>query len=142
MYPTVQVRRGEVIDGGRDGDTFTLECGDGTRERTRRVLLATGMEYRLPALPGLAGLLGGSVFHCPFCHGWEMRDRPLAVLARSERGVHGALLLRGWTDDVVLLTDGPADLDADGRARLTAAGVSVDERPVAGVSASAETQQF
>ena len=47
-----------------------------------------------------------SVFHCPFCHGWEVRDQPLAVLARGEKAVDAALLLRGWSDDLVLLTDG------------------------------------
>jgi thioredoxin reductase len=99
--------------------------------RTRRVLLATGMEYRPPHIRGLAELWGGSAFHCPFCHGWEMRDQPLAVLARGDRAVHMALLLRGWTDDVVVLTNGPAELDATHREWLGAANVRVDERVVA-----------
>jgi thioredoxin reductase len=130
-YPSVEVRDGDVVAGERDGDDFELTLGDSTRVRTRRILLATGMEYRPPALPGLAELWGGSVFHCPFCHGWEVRDQPLAALAAGERGVHLALLLRGWSDDVALLTDGPAGLDTGGRARLAAVGVTVDERPVA-----------
>jgi thioredoxin reductase len=130
-YPSVEVRTGDVVAGERAGDVFELKLADGHRERTRRVLLATGMEYRPPSLPGLAELWGRSVFHCPFCDGWEVRDQPLAVLARGERAVHSALLLRGWSDDVVLLTDGPADLDADDRGRLAAAGISIDERPVA-----------
>ena len=83
------------------------------------------------ALPGLEGLWGGSAFHCPFCHGWEMRDQPLAVLARGQRAVHSALLLRGWSDDIVVLTDGPDDMEDDDRARLAAAGIAVDERSVA-----------
>jgi thioredoxin reductase len=130
-YPSVEIRDGEVVAGARDGDDFELRLGDGTQVRTRRVLLATGMEYRPPPVPGLAALWGQSVFHCPFCHGWEVRDRPLAVLAAGERGVHSALLLRGWSDDVILLTDGPAELDADNRGRLAAAGVSIDERVIA-----------
>ena len=51
------------------------------------------------------------MFHCPFCHGWEVRDRPLGVLDRGADGVHRALLLRAWSDDVTLLTDGPAELE-------------------------------
>jgi thioredoxin reductase len=129
-YPSVEVRTGEVVSGERADGGFVLELADGRREPTRRVLLAAGMEYRPPSLPGLAELWGGSVFHCPFCHGWEVRDRPLAVLAHGEMAVHKALLLSGWSDDVVLLTDGPADLSAENRARLAAAGVTVDERPV------------
>jgi thioredoxin reductase len=130
-YVSVEYRAGEVVAGESVGDIFGLTLADGRCERTRRVLLATGMEYRPPPVPGLAALWGRSVFHCPFCHGWEVRDRPLAVLARGERAVHAALLLRGWSDDVALLTDGPGDLDADGCRRLAAAGVVIDERPVA-----------
>jgi thioredoxin reductase len=135
-YPSVEVRTGEVVSGERCEDEFVIELGDGLRERTRRVLLAMGMEYRRPSLPGLAELWGKSVFHCPFCHGWEMRDQSLAVFANGERAVHASLLLRGWSDDVVLLTDGAADLDDDDRARMATAGIAVDERPVAELAAT------
>ena len=95
------------------------------------MLLATGMDYRYPDLPGVAERWGRSVFHCPFCHGWEVRGRPLGVLDRdAATGVHRAMLLRAWTDDVTLLTDGPSALDADGGRRLRAAGVTIDERRV------------
>jgi thioredoxin reductase len=130
-YPSVELRTGEVVAGERTGDVFELELSDGRRERTRRVLLATGMEYRPPDIRGLKECWGTSVFHCPFCDGWELRDQPLAVLARGEKAIHSALLLRGWTDDLVLLTDGPADLGDDDRGRLAAAGVKINERSVA-----------
>jgi thioredoxin reductase len=71
------------------------------------------------------------VFHCPFCHGWEVRDRPLAVLDRGESGTRRAVLLRAWSDDVTLVADGPAELDAEDAERLGAAQVTVDERRVA-----------
>jgi thioredoxin reductase len=131
VYPSVEVRAGEVVSGQRSDGGFVLELADGRRERTRRVLLATGMDYRPPALPGLDRLWGGSAFHCPFCHGWEMRDQPLAVLAHGQRAVHSALLLRGWSDDIVVLTDGPDDMEDDDRTRLAAAGIAVDQRSVA-----------
>ena len=134
-YPSVELRTGEVVSGERIDGVFMLELGDGRRERTRRVLLATGMEYRPPPLPGLAALWGRSVFHCPFCHGWEAREQPLAVFAQGGKAVHAALLLRGWSDDIVLLTDGPAGLDDDDRLRLATAGVRIDERPVAELAA-------
>lgn len=129
-YPSVEVRSGEVVAGERAGDVFELELSDGRHERTRRVLLATGMEYRPPDIKGLKECWGTSVFHCPFCDGWELRDQPLAVLARGEKAIHSALLLRGWTDDLVLLTDGPADLSDEDRGRLAAAGVKINERSV------------
>jgi thioredoxin reductase len=129
-FPTVELREGTVEAGERVDGGFALELAGGGRELTRRVILGTGMEYRKPDLPGLAPLWGRSVFHCPFCHGWEMRDAPLAVLGGGPGGLHRALLLRGWSDDVMLLSDGPAELDAADRERLSAAGVEVDERPV------------
>ena len=93
-YPTVELRAGSVVGGARRGEGFALELADGARETARRVLLATGLEYRYPALPGAAERWGGSVFHCPFCHGWEHRDEPLGVLERGSSGAHRALLRR------------------------------------------------
>jgi len=130
-YPSVELRTGEVVAAERASGVFDLEMADGRREHTRTVLLATGVEYRPPALPGLAKLWGRSVFHCPFCHGWEVRDQPLAVLVNGKRAVHPSLLLKAWSDDVVLLTGGPADLDDDTRSRLAAAHIPFDERPIA-----------
>ncbi|CAB4922188.1 unannotated protein [freshwater metagenome] len=129
-YGTVTVRDARVVAGERDGDGFALTLQDGERVAAGHVVLAVGMRYRLPELPGLAELWGGAAFHCPYCHGWEARDGRLAVLG-PEAATHRALLLRGWSDDVVLLTDGPAGLDADELRALERAGVRVDERPVA-----------
>jgi thioredoxin reductase len=132
-YPTVALVPGEVVGGERVDEGFVLELADGAREESRRVLLATGMDYRLPGLPGIEERWGRSVFHCPFCHGWEMRDQPLGVFDSGASGVQRALLLSFWSDEVTLLTDGPAELDAPDAERLRAAGVTVDERPVGGL---------
>jgi thioredoxin reductase len=137
VYPSVEVRAGEVRAGERGEGGFVLELDGGAREAARRVLLATGMEYRHPDIPGIAERWGGTVFHCPFCHGWEVRERPLAVLDAGPTGVERAVLLRMWSDDVALLTDGPASLAPEEAARLEAAGVVIDERPVAGLLGAA-----
>ena len=130
-YPTVEVRRGTVTTGISDDGSFVLELADGSRVRSRRVLLATGMDYEAPPIAGLAELWGRSAFHCPFCHGWEARDQPLAVLAQGERAMHMALMLRGWTDDVVVLTNGEPGLDPAHREQLNSVGVTIDEREIA-----------
>jgi len=124
-YPSVDLRAGEVVGGERDGERFVLELADGSRAAGRRVLLATGMDYRPPALTGIEERWGRSVFHCPFCHGWEHRGEPLGVLNRG-----GALLLRAWSGDVTLYADGHSDLTAEDRARLAFAGVEIEERRV------------
>lgn len=128
-YPSVEVRDMRVVAAARQDDRFVLETDDGLTIQAQRVLLAMGMEYAVPDLPGVADLWGGSVFHCPYCHGWEMRDRALAVLGPTA-AMHRALLLRQWSDDVVLLA---GDLDEAARAPLQRAGIPVDERPVTGV---------
>lgn len=129
-YPSVVITEGEVVDGARVADLIELRFADGRSVRGRRVLLATGMDYVPPDVKGLAELWGDTVFHCPFCDGWEQRGLPLAVLAWGEDAIHQSLLLRGWTDDIVLLTDGQGGIDDDDRARLTSGGVIIDERPV------------
>lgn len=126
--PTVEMRarRAEHVSAeghGAEADGATA----------RKLLLATGMHYARPALPGLEELWGDTVFHCPFCHGWEVAGRPLAVMNEAH-GVPLARMLRAWSDDVVLLAD-PEGLAAEDRAELEAAGVTVDGREVAGVRA-------
>lgn len=81
------------------------------------------MDYRFPALAGIAERWGRSVFHGPFCHGWEVRNRPLGVLDRGASGVHRALRLRVWRDDATLLADGPAALEVDARFPTTVPGL-------------------
>lgn len=132
-YPSVEYRNGRVASGAAVDNRFVLNLDGGQQVTGRRVLLATGMRYCPPELPGLEGLWGKSVFQCPFCHGWEMRDKRLAALAAGDDAVHAALLLRGWSDDVVLLTDGAPDLCADERRRLEAAKVTIDQRKVVGL---------
>lgn len=129
-YPTVEYRSGEVLSGTPVDDGHALELDRGQTIYARRVLLSTGMDYTPPELPGLAELWGTSVFQCPFCHGWEMRDRRLAALGSGEEAVHAALMLRGWSDDVVLLTDGAPQLDNAQAELLTSAKVTIEDRRV------------
>lgn len=130
-YPSVQVVDGQVTSAtAQDGPAFRLELADGSVHHAQRILLAGGMQYEAPDIPGLDEHWGGSVFHCPFCHGWEARDQALAVLADGDRAVHMALMLRGWTDDIVVVTNGPSGLDDDQNRALADAGVLVDERKI------------
>jgi thioredoxin reductase len=129
-YADVELREVEAIDGEMRPGRFALELADGAEIEARTVLLATGMDYRYPEVPGARERWGRSVFHCPFCHGWEVRGRELAVLGADAMAVHRALLLRSWSDSVTLLSDG-GTVDGGDADRLAAAGVEIDDRPVA-----------
>jgi thioredoxin reductase len=129
-YPSVVLREATAVRAAVDGDGFAVDLADGEAVAARRLLLATGMDYTPPAIEGLRELWGDSVFHCPFCHGWEVRDRALAVLGSTDHSVFQATLLTGWSADVVLLSDGPAPFGDEARASLASAGVRIEERRV------------
>jgi len=115
-YPQVQVIDAEVVSARRTEQRFGITTGDGSRHQARKLLLATGVVDELPPIPGLAELWGHAAFNCPYCDGWEHRDQRLAVLGRAE-SLLLALQLSNWTSDLVLATDGPADLDRLARPR-------------------------
>jgi thioredoxin reductase len=108
-YEAVALRDAEAVDARAEDDGFVVVLGgDGGEVRTQALVLATGMTYEVPDLPGFAELWGGAVFHCPFCHGWEVRDRPIVVCAAGEVAERHAKLLAAWTDDVTVVD--PADV--------------------------------
>ncbi|GAA2069631.1 NAD(P)/FAD-dependent oxidoreductase [Streptomyces albiaxialis] len=108
---------------------FTVTLADGRSVTARRLLVATGLRDVLPDVPGLAGHWGRGVVHCPYCHGWEVRDEPIGVLATGPASVHHALLFRQLTDDLVYFVRGTA-LDGENRARFAARGIRVVDEPV------------
>jgi thioredoxin reductase len=130
-YPTVRVRDVTVEAVSRDAEDFTVSLTDETQEQARRLLLATGVVDELPPVPGLGELWGRGVFNCPYCDGWEVRDQPLAVLASDPRNFQLALHLTRWSPDVLLCTNGAADLDDDARRLLAAHKVQLREEPIA-----------
>jgi thioredoxin reductase len=128
--PSVELREAAVVDADATVDSVRVSLSDGSTISARALVLAHGLSYEPPALPGIEPLWGHSVFHCPFCDGWEVRDRALAVHGNGPEAVRSALVVSGWSSDVVLLTDGPAQFGDGDRAVLDAAGVRVREEPI------------
>ena len=116
---------------------FVLTLVDESEVTARAVLLATGVTDVLPAIPGFRELWGQGVYHCPYCHGWEIRDQRVAIYGRGAMGFHLAVLLHHWAPCPVLCPDGPAELDATQRAMLDQLGIGVIETPVAALETSA-----
>jgi thioredoxin reductase len=131
-YPTIEIRDGAVVDDVTflQGTGFEILLEDGTKHCTRKLLLTTGVEDKLPDIPGFAELYGHGVYNCPYCDGWEERDRPLAVYGKEDKGKNFALQMTIWTRDIVLCTDGPANLKPDDRERLERHGVVIREDKV------------
>jgi thioredoxin reductase len=127
-HATVEVRYGAVEDARRTRGGFVVDLTEGPPVRAHAIVLAHGLRYDPPPVPGIEALWGRSVFHCAFCDGWEVRDRPLAFLGSGPAAVRSALVLAGWSNDVVLCTDGDPD---PGGAVLAAAGVQVRTEPIA-----------
>ena len=126
---------GEAVTAQRDGEGFVLGLRDGTAVHARRLLLATGLVDELPDLPGLRELWGKSVLHCPYCHGWEVRDQRVGILGTDERALHQALLFRQLSESVTLLRHTMPELDGEAAEQLAALGVDVVEGTVARLAA-------
>lgn len=130
-YPSVTCHMSEVVDAEETANGYEVRLEDGDRLQTRYLLLATGIVDALPPVPGIEAFYGRSVFHCPYCDGWENRDKALAVYGGGSAGCDFALELLGWSSDVVLCTDGGGSLDGKQQEKLQRNGVRVVTRRIA-----------
>lgn len=122
----------------RDDAGFAVTLAGGATPHGRRLLVATGIADLLPDVEGLRERWGRDVVHCPYCHGWEVRDEPIGVLANGPLAVHQALLFSQWSADVRFFTHEDDDPTDEQRAQLAARGVEVVSGPVAAVEVTAD----
>jgi thioredoxin reductase len=127
-YESVTVRMVAADEVRKTPGGFSV-LADGEESSAGVLLLSTGVRYELPPIEGAAEVWARGVFHCPYCHGWEVRDRPLAAYGADAAGL--ALLLTSLSDDVVLLTNGDSNLESDDVSQLEAAGIVIRDDPVA-----------
>jgi thioredoxin reductase len=125
---------GRVTALSTDGEGFTVHIGD-RAVTARRLLLATGLRDELPDVPGLAERWGVDVLHCPYCHGWEVRDQRIGILLTGPAGVHQALLFRQLTAQVTVLIHAALELTPEQQEQFGALGITVIEGPVTSVEA-------
>jgi thioredoxin reductase len=125
-----QVVTGEVATAARDGDRFVLALADGRSARARRLLVASGLVDELPDVPGVRERWGRDVVHCPYCHGWEVRDRAIGVLSSGPMSVHQALLFRQLSRDVIYFTH-QTPPNGEQAEQLAARGIRVVDGEVA-----------
>ncbi|MGW1881406.1 NAD(P)/FAD-dependent oxidoreductase [Streptomyces sp. NPDC001970] len=130
---------GEIVTGTvvsverTEGGCFRVVRDDGRTVLARRLLVTTGLVDELPEVPGVAGLWGRDVLHCPYCHGWEVRDRTIGVLAAGPASVHQALLWRQWSDRITLFLHTSPEPGEEAYEQLGVRGISVVSGEVTGL---------
>lgn len=132
-YPSVEVRDARVASVSGTRGAFRVDLVSDVVD-ARRILLCTGMIDEMLPIDGFRELWGHAIFQCPYCHGWEVRDRHWGYLVRADDASHllpFALMIRGWTRDVTVFTSGGFDVPDEARATLQAAGVRIETAPVA-----------
>jgi len=131
-YPTASVDTRRVQGAQKTGDAFSLTLADGDLVLARRIILAYGMRDVLPAIPGLAECWGVTANQCPYCHGYELADRPTLVMLTGPHSVQHAMMLTEWTRDLTCLTHGQDMAPADAAA-LSERGIALRDGVVSAV---------
>lgn len=129
-FPVLDVHVERIV--GENGD-FTAQLANGDTLKARKIILATGVQDILPAIPGFQEEWGRTVHHCPYCYGWEVRGGRIAVYLPGLNNPQSALYYQKITRDVLVCTGGPANLTDEQRALLEACGVTLVEEPLSRV---------
>ncbi|MDB5195884.1 MAG: NAD(P)/FAD-dependent oxidoreductase [Flaviaesturariibacter sp.] len=121
----------KIVTAKKNEDGFFLVIDvEGTTYLSKKLLVATGLSDNLPTVPGFNECYGKSVFHCPYCDGWEVRNKKLAVYAKDKEGWELALALKGWSNHVTYFTDGANKIKASQKAYLDAHDISINKEPI------------
>lgn len=129
-YPDVKIEKQRVLNVRKEQQLFYIETENGAFYKARKVILATGFKEVLPDINHLKDFYGTSLFSCPFCDGWELRDRPLVVIAEIPGAFHMAKVASNWTDDLIVCTNGKPILSADEKEVLEKNGIKVNEKKI------------
>ncbi|KAB0491286.1 NAD(P)/FAD-dependent oxidoreductase [Pseudomonas vancouverensis] len=136
-YPTVHWLDQSAVEAAQQGEGFSLATADGQRFTGLRLILATGVVDELPDIPGLHQRWGERVFHCPYCHGYELNGGPIGVLAAAPIAIHHALMLPDWGPTTFFL-NGVFEPDAEQLANLQRRGVTLEREPVVAIDGQAD----
>ncbi|MEK4431250.1 NAD(P)/FAD-dependent oxidoreductase [Paenibacillus sp. FSL M7-0802] len=129
-YPSVHHLQTEVVSITKNESGFEVLDSSGLRVQARKLILATGVKEIFPEIEGFYPLYGKSLFNCPYCDGWELRDQPLVLVSESAAIYHTAKLLLNWSKDLIVCTNGHASLSEEQKERLQSKGIVVMEQPV------------
>jgi thioredoxin reductase len=132
-YGVVRLEK-RIVQARKNNDgIFVAQDDEGTLYHGKKLLVATGLTDNLPPVEGFEQLYGKSIFHCPYCDGWEVKDQKIGVYARNKEGWELALNLKAWSDRVTLFTDGKNSVKPEQQQKLLANDISVITLPIARV---------
>ncbi|MBG9817782.1 pyridine nucleotide-disulfide oxidoreductase [Bacillus safensis] len=131
-YPSIKIKRSRIVDIQKKEESFTLLTHEGDTFEAKKIILATGLQDILPEIEGIHDVYGKTLFSCPFCDGWELKDKALALIAENQRALHMAKLLSNWTKDLIVFTNRHVLAEED-KALLTEHSIQVIDEPIVSI---------
>lgn len=129
-YPSIQLHTERVLKVTSSDTGFIAELEFGNKIKVKKILLAYGIKDQLPDIEGIQELWGHTVVHCPYCHGFEFQDKPLALLGYGDTTIHLLSLLLGLSKDITLFTNGISTLTKEQREKIQSQNIKIIENPV------------
>ena len=126
-YPTVKFMNGTVVSGKKVEDKFQIVIDNGERFFAKKLLFTSGVKDIMPEIEGFADCWGISVLHCPYCHGYEVRNEPTAILANGDMAFEMARLIHHWTKNLIVFTNGPSNLTPEQVQKIESHNVKIIE---------------
>ncbi len=129
-YDSVVFQSGLAVQGERSKDGFIITTETGIKFEGKKLVFATGIKDIMPSIEGFDACWGNTIVHCPYCHGYEFRDKQTGVFINGEKTMHLVSLINNLTDKLTVLTNGPADLNQEARAKLQKRNIQVIESKI------------
>lgn len=129
-YPTISWLSGTAVKASKETDGFTVETQNGENFQAKKILFATGIVDIMPEIEGFQECWGISVLHCPYCHGYEVRNRRLGVFANGESALEFCRHLYNWSNKLTLFTNGPSQISETDLEHLRALHITINEHPI------------
>lgn len=129
-YKTVEFLNELAVSGAKRDFGFEIKTSSGRKYKTRKLIIATGILDLLPNIDGLKESWGISVLHCPYCHGYEVRDKATGILSNGELGFEFVKLISNWTNDLTLFTNGKSELSNEQTEKIVKHNIRIEEREI------------
>jgi thioredoxin reductase len=137
-YPSITMHNREVVRIEKTSESaFQLQTRSGETYSAKKVILAAGLKEKLPNIPGICDMYGKSLFSCPYCDGWELRDQPLVLIAEHKHGAHMAKVISQWSKDLIVCTNGLSVIPNEDKASLEKHDIRVVEEKITKLDGSA-----